>query len=276
MITQTNILKISCAAAVIALFLIISHSWALDTVVLKNGKVIQGAIIRLDSLSLVISPWEDRNALFPRGDVYTKDEIRTVSFDATIPSISSLVGEKELYIGHGVWELSTGISFRSVDPEEGSSTTYLNIPLRAGYFLARNLSAELEIMASQPKGQDMGYMATASALLHPKFKALNPTPWMRGFLLLGFGFGTGLPQGSTIPATDTDPMNVIQGGAGVKVGEGRVGLRLEYRFASLFGKREKYQTGINQSGEYYAYRVEETQSDIFHTVLLGFSVFLGR
>jgi hypothetical protein len=262
--------------AVIALFLIVSHSWALDTVVLKNGKVIQGAIIRLDSLSLIISPWEERHALFPSGDVYTKDEIRTVTFDGIIPSISTLVDEKELYIGKGIWELSTGISFRAIDPEEGSSTTFLNIPIRAGYFLARNLSAELEIMASQPKGEDMGYMVTASALIHPKFKAMNPTPWMRGFLLLGFGFGTGLPQGSTIPATETDPLNIVQGGLGVKVGEGRVGLRLEYRLASLFGNRVTYETGYDELGEYYAYRVENSQSDVYHTVLLGFSVFLGR
>ncbi len=275
MITQTKWIQASCAAAVIALFLIISNSQALDTVVLNNGKVIQGAIIRLDSLSLIISPWEDRHVLFPRGDVYTKDEVRTITFDGTIPSLSSSIGEKELYIGRGAWELSTGISFRSIDPEHGSSTTYLNIPIRAGYFLIRNLSAELEIMASQPKGEDMGYLATVSALLHPRFKLLNPTPWMRGFLLLGFGFGTGLPQGSTVPAADTDPLNIFQCGMGVKVGEGRVGLRLEYRFASLFGSRVTYQAG-DESGEYNAYRVEETQSDIFHTVLLGFSVFLGR
>ncbi len=275
MVTQTKTLKTSCTAAVIALFLIISNSWALDTVLLKNGKVIQGAIIRLDSLSLIISPWEDRHALFPRGDVYTKDEVHTVTFDGTIPSFSSSVGEKELYIGRGIWELSTGISFRSIDPEQGSSTTYLNIPIRAGYFLVRDLSAELEIMASQPKGGDMGYLATASALLHPKIKLFNPAPWMRGFLLLGFGFGTGLPQGSTVLATDTDPLNIVQGGVGVKMGEERVALRLEYRFTSLFGRRETYQSD-DESGEYYAYRVEETQSDLFHTVLLGFSVFLGR
>ncbi len=275
MITKTKTLKISCTVAVIALFLIISNSWALDTVVLKNGRVIQGAIIRLDSLSLIISPWEDRHALFPRGDVYTKDEVRTVTFDGTIPSISTLVGEKELYIGRGAWELSTGMSFRSIDPDQGSSTTYLNIPIRAGYFLTRDLSAELEIMASQSKGEDMGYLATASALLHPRNKLLNPAPWMRGFLLIGFGFGTGLPQGNTVAATDTDPLNIIQGGVGAKIGEGRVALRLEYRFASLFGSRETYHAG-DESGEYNAYRVEETQSDLFHTVLLGFSVFLGR
>ena len=275
MITLPNPLKPLCAAAVIALFLIISNSWALDTVVLTNGKVIQGAIIRLDSLSLIISPWEDRHVLFPRGEVFTKDEISAITFDGSIPKLSAPDGAKILGIRRGTWELSTGISFRSIIPEVGNSTTYINIPFRAGYFLIRNVSIELEIMASQLKGEDMGYLTTISALVHPRFKLLNPAPWFRGFLLMGFGFGTGLPQGNTVSVSDTDPLNIIQGGVGVKVGEGRVGLRLEYRVASLFGIRETYQTGIDQTGQYYAHRVEETQSDIFQSILLGFSVFLG-
>jgi hypothetical protein len=262
--------------ALIAIALSYAPTWALDTVVLKNGKVIQGAIIRMDSLAIIIAPWEDRNALYPRGDVYTKDEIQAVTFDSNVhASQLSLLGGDRLNIQTGVWELSMSASFQSVNPDEGENYSYSNIPIRAGYFVARNISLEVELMITQPETGDMGYLLSASGLIHPKFKALNSHPWLRPFVLIGWGFGTGVPLGSSVPNDTDDPLNLFQTGVGLKIGEGRVGLRVEYRLSSLFGRQDVFQEGTDEEGNYYAYRVERNRTDAFQSFLVGFSVFLG-
>lgn len=254
----------------------LSSAFALDTVVLSNGKVVQGAIIKLDSISVLIAPWEDRNVVFPRGEVYAKAEVKAITFDGSTPLFQSAAGEKRLSFRTSTWELSLAASFRSINPDEGETTTFLNIPLRAGYFIARNVSLEVELMISQPKDEDMGYLMTASGLIHPRFPVMNPVPWMRGFLLFGWGFGTNAPQGeSVLSADDDNPLNIIQGGLGCKIGDGRVGLRMEYRATSLFGIREVYREGYDNEGNYYAYRDDESQTTVFHSVMFGFSVFLG-
>jgi hypothetical protein len=268
---------VAAAFALIAIIMSCSKSWALDTVVLKNGKVIQGAIIRMDSLAIIIAPWEDRNALYPRGDVYTKDEIQAITFDTNVSvSLLTLLQNNRLNIQTGVWELSMSTSFQSVNPDEGENYSCLNIPIRAGYFVARNISLEVEMMITQPETGDMGYLISASGLIHPKIKALNSHPWIRPFLLMGWGFGTGVPLGDSVPSDTDNPLNLFQTGLGLKVGEGRVGLRIEYRISSLFGRQDIFREGTNEEGNYYAYRVEQNRTDVFQSLLIGFSVFLGR
>lgn len=269
-------IPICITIGVFALITCLSSAFALDTVILNNGKVIQGAIIKLDSISVLIAPWEDRSVLFPRGEVYAKAEVKAITFDGSTPLFESVKGEKVLSMRMGTWELSLAASFRSINPDEGENTTFLNIPLRAGYFIARNVSLEVELMISQQKDEDMGYLMTASGLIHPRFPVMNPAPWMRGFLLFGWGFGTNAPLGeSVLSADDDDPLNIIQGGLGYKIGDGRVGLRVEYRATSLFGTREVYREGYDNEGNYYAYRKDESQTTVFHSVMFGFSVFLG-
>ena len=273
---QSNCLLICTAIALVVVMINTLQSWAVDTVVLTNGKVVNGAIIRLDSLSLIIVRWEDRYALFPRGEAYGKDEIQAITFDGRIPVFGAAAGEKRLSIQQGTWELSLAASFRSINPDSGNSTYFVNVPLRAGYFLTRNISAELEIILSQPKDGDMGYVMTANALIHPRFKLMNPRPWFRGFLLFGFGFGTSAPEGDIVPSTTNDPLNIVQGGIGAKIGDGAVALRLEYRATSLFGTQEVYHQGYNNEGQFYAYRDDVTRNDLFHSITVGFSVFLGH
>jgi hypothetical protein len=274
--TTHNRLQICLIASVLLVVLGIGNCWAMDTVVLTNGRVIHGAIISMDSISVIIAPWEDRNVLFPRGDVYAKDEIQAITFDGRVPVFPTAPGEKSLHIRTGVWELSIAASYRSADPDEGENTSFLNVPLRAGYFLARNISGEVEFMVSQEKGEDMGYTMSASVLLHPRLRFLSSRLWLRPFVLFGMGFGTAVPQGGNVPSGEEDPLNLIQGGIGVKVGDGRVGLRVEYRAASLFGSQEIYREGYDEEGNYYAYRDDESQSHVYHTIMVGFSVFLGR
>jgi hypothetical protein len=262
----------------VALFMIAVmalSSWAEDTVVLHNGKVIHGAIIHVDSMSIIITPWEQRRALFPHGEAYGKDEIQAITFDGGIPVFGAVAGVKNLSIQKGSWELSLAASFRSVQPDSGASSYFLNIPFRVGYFLTRNVSGELELMISQPKTGDMGYLMTANALIHPQFKLMNPRLWFRGFLLIGFGFGTAMPQGDVVAGTSDEPLNVVQGGIGVKIGSGPIALRVEYRATSMFGKREVYHQGYDNEGQYYAYRDNQSHTDVFHSITVGFSVFLN-
>lgn len=267
---------IALCASAIAVMLCLSDALAVDTILLNNGKAIQGAIVRLDSAAVTIVPWEDRYALYPRGDVYTRDEILAITFDSKTPPLELLAeGKKQLYIQRGTWELSLAASFRSVNPDTGDNYTNWNVPIRAGYFVARNLSVELELMMTQHQQEDMGYLMTASVLVHPKFSILQSKPWLRPFLLIGWGFATGVPEGTSIPHTTRDPLNIFQAGLGFKIGEGRIGLRLEYRGSDLFGRQDRFQQGIDEEGNYYAYRVESTRSDVYHAVLIGFSVFLG-
>jgi len=260
----------------IAVILCASNAWTIDTIVLNNGKAIQGAIVRFDSLAITIVPWDDRYALYPRSAVYTKSEILAITFDdGALPFGLLAEGRKQLYIQRGTWELSLAGSFRAVNPDTGDSYSNLNIPIRAGYFVAKNLSLELELMITQNLPEDMGYLMAASILIHPRFGILRSKSWLRPFLLMGWGFATGVPEGTSVPHAVQDPLNLFQAGVGFKIGEGRVALRLEYRGARLFGRQDRFQEGFDNEGNYFAYRVEETRSDVYHAVLIGFSVFLG-
>ena len=271
-----NRFAIATALALTAIALSCMKTWALDTIILKNGKVIQGAIIRMDSLAIIIAPWEDRDALYPRGDVYTKDEIQAITFDnAMSASRISLLEGNRLNVQRGVWELSMSASYRSVNPDEGENYTYVNLPIRAGYFVARNISLEVEMMITQPESGDMGYLLSASGLIHPMFQALNSHRWLRPFVLVGWGFGTGVPLGTSVPSDTDNLLNLFQAGLGLKIGEGRVGLRAEYRVSSLFGRQDVFQEGVDEEGNYYAYREEKNRTDGFQSILIGFSVFLG-
>ena len=67
-------------AALLMLLCIAQIASAQDYLRLKNGKLITGAIVRVDSAAIFLANWDERHQPLPRLQVYEKQEIESIWF----------------------------------------------------------------------------------------------------------------------------------------------------------------------------------------------------
>jgi hypothetical protein len=139
---------------------------------------------------------------------------------------------EEPLLHKGKVELSTAATLSVLsDRVEDQSTTIITVPVRAGYFITRNLALEGELALSHisyDSDSTTGVLFQGFAVYH-----LNPDPKspVVPFLLVGGGLGNGVDSVNGVIFVTDVTTTLLSAGAGIKgfVGE-RAALRLEYRF----------------------------------------------
>jgi hypothetical protein len=150
-------------------------------------------------------------------------------------------------------ELSIAASFMSRKYEHGEAWTVINIPIRLGIFVTKNVAIEPEILFAKYEEQDAGFILSCN--LAYNFTLSDPESRTVPFLFSGFGFSNTivhLPDFAMSGAEDETwtPLNL---GGGVKFFLSKsAALRWEYRFQKFMGDWD------------YTY----------HNIFLGVSAFL--
>jgi opacity protein-like surface antigen len=128
-------------------------------------------------------------------------------------------------------ELGTAASFQSRH-EEGYDSTWLNIPVRLGYFITNWLEAEPEMILSKTDYID-DYPNTWSYLLNLNMAAhVRLAERAYPFLLAGAGVGNGIPAWGIVYGDSGYRAGVLNFGAGIKFFPAAfVAIRAEYRFS---------------------------------------------
>jgi opacity protein-like surface antigen len=176
------------------------------------------------------------------------------------------------------FEFSTGLAFslQKYHYDDGWKENYtiVQIPIRVGYFIWKGLEFEPELMLASEKytgyypdgsvaysDNQTGYILSGNFLYNFKLNSSRMIP----FVLAGYGFGNGGPEGTDVDQYESGAKNsLLNLGAGIKFMFGNIGaLRFEYRFR---GGTVKY-SYADDGGITYTDKVN------YHTVLLGLSLF---
>jgi len=125
------------------------------------------------------------------------------------------------------FEFSTSASLLNFKYKGGTSYTWINIPLRLGFFIYKGLEIEPELLLTVPieETDDTGIFVLGNVSYN--FKASKR---VISFILGGLGFGNGIPAFSSAVDWGRN-FTAINFGAGLKcfVGESAA-IRVEYRF----------------------------------------------
>jgi opacity protein-like surface antigen len=159
------------------------------------------------------------------------------------------------------FELGTSISYYNInfDDDEGGSVSYLNIPVRFGFYIWNGLELEPEFQLFIPMGQDSGdttYFVTGKLLYNFELGG-GFSPFIGG----GVGIGNGIPFLGIIEGGTDYKSFAFMGLLGFKYMIGNTAaLRVEYRF-----NRFSWETPWLLEGE--------KEWSTLHNILVGVSLF---
>ena len=176
-----------------------------------------------------------------------------------------------IFIGNGIvysqpekksWELSaSGFLGNISDGSDGSSSQYMAIDLRTGYFVTENVEIEPDIQWVSAETDNALLSLSANVAYNFVFSTSNTMP----FILIGFGRTNSIPILNTLifQISDKHDVNIVNIGGGLKLLAAKnVMFRIEFRHQRFSYSRESFSGPID-------YTIKQ------NNILLGFSVFFG-
>lgn len=131
-------------------------------------------------------------------------------------------------------EASVSASFQLFS-ENDNTETFINIPLRLGFFITPRWEVEAEFAITKPQSGDAGYIL--SGLLSYNFR----TPGgIMPFAFAGYGVTNSIPviTNNVVANIPDATLGVLSLGGGVKIPIGsKAALRSEYRFQNFTGSQ---------------------------------------
>ena len=200
-----------------------------DYVVLRNGRVIEGAILRQDSVSVTMTEWESRGLLLPPLQVYTKAEIQSIWFTRPGQGARDRVLFKPKPLQ---FELAAGLALQTEEGTEFDRETLFQANLLGGIAFTKQFGFEIDAIYSGPSkstGFQRGFQTLANLAVYPvEWRGLIPFAVAGGGAAIAVPFDRGmLAKSDTLGETNVG--NVVDFGLGVKLGADRVGARFEVR-----------------------------------------------
>jgi|WetSurMetagenome_2_1015567.scaffolds.fasta_scaffold373770_1 opacity protein-like surface antigen len=176
----------------------------------------------------------------------------------------------------GSLELSLAMNFNSLSTtteskyngqsykNESDAVSAFGLDLRFGVFAAPGLSIEPEFYMLAGQGDQPAFNLGGNLAYTFKIENSPVCP----FVTVGYGIGNAIPFMQRLLGRSTSDFDiaVLRAGGGLKVFVARsVALKLEYRY-------ERY--AYDHTETYYGMSASHSMTYNFHTVLIGFSVFL--
>jgi hypothetical protein len=201
---------------------------AANWVRLKNGRIIECAVLRQDTTAVFTTDWKSRHSEQPPLQVFALDEVESIWF--THPGNQPRGG----YVPHvNGWEFGGSAAFQSWASNELERRYLLLFSLHGGYTILPMLSFELDGDFTFPLGgrsdstwkpYGTGYQTVMNIVAHPfVWKGIVP------YLTAGGGVALDVPVGGVV-LTDADvARNLVDIGIGIKWGSGGIGYRIEWR-----------------------------------------------
>lgn len=202
---------------------------ALDYVRLKNGRVIEGAVLRQDTSALFITSWEQRHLRQPEFQVFARDEIESVWLD-TKPTTQSLRIYKPR---HGLMEIGGGISLQTWAASVHGRRYLMQLSFQGGYSITEFIGLEVVGDFTFPNGKksDAQYDSLRfgyQTAVHIVGSLPNKSHWTP-YAFVGGGSALEVPRAGVVQTTAEDLRSLIDIGVGVKLGLNGIGMRAELR-----------------------------------------------
>jgi hypothetical protein len=221
--------SISFAVAYSVLLILSTAAHAQDYLKLRNGEVINCAILSQDSTAVYTTDWEMRQLPQPPLRVYTRSEIESIWFvppttqKSRIPYRPSSSGLN----GGG------GLAFQTWASSDSARRSLLMLSLQGGFDFVRQAGLEAEADLTVPMGgkslsswKDLNaaYQVLMNFKLHPWIvKGAVP------FAIAGGGSSLTVPEGGLLWTSKNDIHGVLDFGLGVEWGSNGIGYRVEWR-----------------------------------------------
>lgn len=202
---------------------------AMDYVRLRDGRVIEGAILRQDTLSVIITDWEQRHLRQPVVQAFAREEVESIWIE-TKPSSTSIRVFKSR---PGLIEIGGGLSMQTWAASVHGRRYLIQLSFQGGYSITEYLGLELAGDFTIPRGKSsdtqydslrFGYQTA----LHVVGSLPNKSPWTP-YVFVGGGSALEVPRAGVVQTTADDLRSLIDIGIGVKVGLNGIGLRTELR-----------------------------------------------
>ena len=215
---------------VLVLLLLTGMAEAKDFLRLRNGQIVEGAVLRQDSSVVIMTEWDSRHLLQPPLQVYTREEIQSIWFVEP----TSTEAHRLHYSPHesGI-ELGGSFLFQTWAETKLVRRHLLYLSVNGGYTIFPALGMELSGDFSIPlsgkpdsawHSYDGAYHVVMNVIGHPfRWKGLVP------FGLVGGGAAIGVPVNGVILSSSADVRSLVDIGLGVKWGVDHLGLRAEWR-----------------------------------------------
>ena len=206
------------------------HAWCADYLRLRNGQVVEGAILRQDTAVVIMTDWDKRHLPLPPLTVFTRDEVQSIWF--VDPRLES--GSHVEYSPHvGTIELGGSVLFQTWAESELIRRHFFQLGFQGGYAITHALGFDVSAEFTVPLGgaadsawhrNDPAYQFSMSVVAQPfRWKSVIP------YALAGGGAALGTPVNGTIFGASKEVRSLINAGLGVKWGMDHVGLRAEWR-----------------------------------------------
>jgi hypothetical protein len=241
-------------------------AFSVDYLRLRNGKVIEGAILRQDTAVVVVTDWDSRADVQPQLQVFAHDEIESIWFSK--PTLTAKASTP--YIPHGSgWEAGGNFSFQTWNESGFQARRFLmQTTLLGCYSVTDKFGFEADIDLSVPfsaKSDSTWSKLNIGTQVSINFVA-HPVAWkgMVPFVLVGAGTATSGSIDHLILSSEAEKRNLLDIGLGIKWGSDHLGFRAELRHNFYVWNPDKVVDAYKWEGAElvpYSYRVGEQSSD---------------
>ncbi len=211
------------------IFCLTTSLFAKDYVRLRDGRVIEGAVIRQDTIATYVTSWEQRHLRQPEYQVFARDEVESIWLgSAPSNGIKRTFKERP-----GLVEIGGGLSLQTWAASVHARRYLAQLSLQGGYAITDYVGLELVGDFTIPKGKStdvqfdslrFGYQAA----LHIVGMYPNDSPWTP-FVYVGGGSALEVPRAGVVMSTTNDLRSLVDIGIGVKFGFNGIGMRTELR-----------------------------------------------
>ncbi|MDD5088719.1 MAG: hypothetical protein PHI18_07975 [bacterium] len=234
--------RASLVFAIALVLLACTRAMPQDYLRLKDGRTLQCAVLRQDTLVVYTTDWELRSLAFPPLQVYARDEVESIWFiePTKAESLRAVYRPLPFHL-----ELGGNASMQVISGTGLSSRGVAVLSAVAGMPVIPEAGMELDADVTIPfagrkdaiwKDYGIGYQVSLNALLHPvRWKNVVP------FVLAGGGSARDVPLGTVILSDSQRDWNMFQLGLGLKWGSNGLGGRIEWRSA-WYSRQRDYDT----------------------------------
>jgi hypothetical protein len=252
---RTNPFEMNSRTMPRKLLLIAGVLWAIsasgmDYVELKNGKLIEGAILRQDTIAVFMTTWEMRAEQFPPLQVFARDEIKAIWFEKPSFNRSSHSAYRPL---SRQLELGGGMTFQTWQASNQDRRNLLQLSVFGGVSITPVLGLELDADLTYPFGDedtpawdnlDFSHQVSMNLLAHyPTKRKIVP------YVLVGGGSAEGVPVAGVLLTDAAEIRSMVHAGLGFKYGFDGLGFRVELRHAYYIWEETRLELNPNNVDE---------------------------
>lgn len=204
---------------------------AADFVRLRDGRLIEGAVIRQDTLTLYMTSWEQRHLRQPELQVFTRDEVESIWIGGKPTESAS----RKYSLYPGLMEIGGGFGFQTWQSSVQLRRYLLQLSFHGGYSITKFLGTEVAADFTIPfsSNQDEEYKSLRfghQVALHIVGSFKTDNAWTP-FAYVGGGTATDVPTAGLVYTTTNDIRSLVDIGIGMKLGLNGLGIRAEIRHA---------------------------------------------